>query len=74
MRPQLATRAGFCLLMHDAEPLKPTNTGWLIADAVRDCEAFGWARTAVILEERGTGPTAINYVHEDDDPRTHRKD
>jgi DTW domain-containing protein YfiP len=46
LRPQLATRAGFCLLMHDAEPLKPTNTGWLIADAVRDCEAFGWARTA----------------------------
>ncbi|MCA3132071.1 MAG: cupin domain-containing protein [Betaproteobacteria bacterium] len=35
---------------------------------------FGWARTAVILEERGTGPTNLNYVHEDDDPRNHRKD
>ncbi len=35
---------------------------------------FGWARTAVILEERGTGPTNIQYVHEDDDPRNHRKD
>jgi hypothetical protein len=35
---------------------------------------FGWARTAVILEERGTGPTTIEYVHPDDDPRTHRRD
>lgn len=42
-----ATHAGVCLLMHDAEPLKPTNTGWLVADAVADTFAFGWARTAV---------------------------
>lgn len=35
---------------------------------------YGWARTGVILEEKGTGPTKIEYVHEDDDPRTHRKD
>jgi hypothetical protein len=35
---------------------------------------FGWARTAVILEERGTGPTSLQYVHEDDDPRNHRKE
>lgn len=35
---------------------------------------FGWARTAVILEERGNGPTSIQYVHEDDDPRNQRKD
>ncbi|MBF5004839.1 tRNA-uridine aminocarboxypropyltransferase [Diaphorobacter caeni] len=39
------TRAGMCLLMHDAEPLKPTNTGWLIADVVADTFAFGWSRT-----------------------------
>jgi len=44
-RPQLATQAGMCLLMHDAEPLKPSNTGWLIADVVADTFAFGWART-----------------------------
>ncbi len=47
LRPQLATQAGFCLLMHDAEPLKPSNTGWLIADAVAQTWAFGWARTEV---------------------------
>jgi len=35
---------------------------------------YGWARTAVILEEKGTGPTAIEYVHEEDDPRTRRKE
>ena len=34
-----------CLLMADVEPLKPSNTGWLIADVVADTFAFGWART-----------------------------
>lgn len=33
--------------MHDVEPLKPSNTGWLIADVVADTAAFGWARTEV---------------------------
>lgn len=47
LRPTQATRAGFCLLMADTEPLKPSNTGWLIADVVQDCFAFGWARTEV---------------------------
>lgn len=41
------TRAGVCLLMADIEPLKPSNTGWLIADVVPDTFAFGWARTEV---------------------------
>lgn len=36
-----------CLIMCDIEPLKPSNTGWLIADVVRDTSAFGWARTTV---------------------------
>jgi DTW domain-containing protein YfiP len=45
LRPTVPTRAGMCLLMHDAEPMKPTNTGWLVADVVADTEAFGWART-----------------------------
>jgi DTW domain-containing protein YfiP len=45
LRPPVATRAGVCLLMADIEPLKPTNTGWLIADVVPDTFAFGWART-----------------------------
>jgi DTW domain-containing protein YfiP len=47
LRPVLATRAGVCLIMADIEPLKPSNTGWLIADVVADTFAFGWARTAV---------------------------
>lgn len=46
-RPQLATIAGVCLIMCDIEPLKPSNTGWLIADVVPDTYAFGWSRTAV---------------------------
>ena len=45
LRPSLQTRAGMCLLMADIEPLKPSNTGWLIADVVTDTFAFGWART-----------------------------
>lgn len=36
-----------CLIMHDVEPLKPSNTGWLIADVVANTAAFGWARTEV---------------------------
>jgi DTW domain-containing protein YfiP len=45
LRPALPTRSGVCLLMADIEPLKPSNTGWLIADVVADTFAFGWART-----------------------------
>ncbi len=33
--------------MADIEPLKPSNTGWLIADVVPDTFAFGWSRTDV---------------------------
>ena len=47
VRPIVPTRAGVCLLMADIEPLKPSNTGWLIADVVPDTFAFGWARTEV---------------------------
>ena len=47
LRPALPTRAGVCLIMADIEPLKPSNTGWLIADVVSDTFAFGWARTEV---------------------------
>jgi len=47
VRPQVKTQAGMCLLMADIEPLKPSNTGWLIADVVPDTFAFGWARTVV---------------------------
>jgi len=47
LRPRLTTRAGVCLIMCDIEPLKPSNTGWLIADVVPDTRAFGWTRTSV---------------------------
>ena len=45
LRPALQVQAGVCLLMADIEPLKPSNTGWLVADVVADTFAFGWART-----------------------------
>ena len=47
LRPQVVTRSGVCLLMADIEPLKPSNTGWLVADVVADTFAFGWTRTEV---------------------------
>ena len=47
LRPLAPARAGVCLLMADIEPLKPSNTGWLIADVVADTFPFGWARTEV---------------------------
>jgi DTW domain-containing protein YfiP len=47
LRPLVPTNAGVCLIMADIEPLKPSNTGWLIADVIADTAAFGWARTAV---------------------------
>jgi len=36
-----------CLVMGDIEALKPSNTGWLIADLVPSTFAFGWSRTEV---------------------------
>ena len=48
LRPAVpGVRAGVCLVMADIEALKPSNTGWLIADVVPDTFAFGWARTEV---------------------------
>jgi len=47
LRPSVFTQAGVCLVMCDIEPVKPSNTGWLIADVVADTFAFGWFRTEV---------------------------
>ena len=33
--------------MAEFEPLKPSNTGWLVADVLPDTTAFSWSRTAV---------------------------
>ena len=46
-RPTLDVNAGVCLIMGDIEALKPSNTGWLVADVVSDTFAFAWSRTAV---------------------------
>lgn len=46
-RPTVAAQSAVCLLMHDVEPLKPSNTGWLIADVIADTSAFVWSRTGV---------------------------
>ena len=31
--------------MHKSEPMRPSNTGWLVADVVEDTHAFAWSRT-----------------------------
>ncbi|MGM3175634.1 tRNA-uridine aminocarboxypropyltransferase [Dickeya lacustris] len=41
-----AARSRFCLVMFDTEPMKPSNTGRLIADILPDTDAFLWSRTA----------------------------
>jgi DTW domain-containing protein YfiP len=45
--PCVPANSAVCLIMHDIEPLKPSNTGWLIADVVTDTHAFTWQRTGV---------------------------
>jgi DTW domain-containing protein YfiP len=47
LRPAMDVQAGVCLIMGDIEALKPSNTGWLVADVVAKTFAFGWSRTAV---------------------------
>lgn len=42
--PQQA-KSRFCLVMFDTEPMKPSNTGRLIADILPQTEAFQWSRT-----------------------------
>lgn len=44
LQPQNA-RSRFCLVMFDTEPMKPSNTGRLIADILPETEAFQWSRT-----------------------------
>lgn len=45
--PVVPTHAAVCLIMAEFEPLKPSNTGWLIADVVPDTAAFAWSRLHV---------------------------
>ncbi|CAI1041738.1 tRNA-uridine aminocarboxypropyltransferase [Serratia entomophila] len=46
IRPQPAA-SRFCLIMFGAEPLKPSNTGRLIADILPNTQAFLWSRTEI---------------------------
>ncbi|RUR88508.1 tRNA-uridine aminocarboxypropyltransferase [Pectobacterium versatile] len=39
------SRSRVCLIMFDTEPLKPSNTGRLIADILPETQAFRWSRT-----------------------------
>jgi hypothetical protein len=59
LHASVPTRAGVCLLMAPFEALKPSNTGWLVADVVPDTHAFAWSRTHV-------DPTLVALL---DDPR-----
>ncbi|WP_241569981.1 tRNA-uridine aminocarboxypropyltransferase [Rosenbergiella collisarenosi] len=45
IQPQNA-RSRFCLVMYDTEPMKPSNTGRLIADILPSTLAYQWSRTA----------------------------
>ena len=47
LRPVVQARAAVCLIMAEFEPLKPSNTGWLVADVLPATTAFGWSRTSV---------------------------
>jgi len=49
LHASVPARAGMCLLMAPFEALKPSNTGWLVADVVPDTQAFAWSRTHVDL-------------------------
>ena len=44
LRVVVPTRAAVCLVMAEFEALKPSNTGWLVADVVPDTLAFSWSR------------------------------
>lgn len=65
LRASVPTRAGICLVMSEFEPLKPSNTGWLVADVVPDTHAFAWSRTHVdpallaLLDDPGWQPVVV---------------
>jgi len=44
-RPSPLEGSAFCFIMYYGEAFKPTNTGRLVADVVRDSHAFLWDRT-----------------------------
>jgi tRNA-uridine aminocarboxypropyltransferase len=45
LRPEVNSSSAFCFIYYQGEVLKPSNTGRLIADVVKDNHAFQWQRT-----------------------------
>ena len=45
VRPTPLTGSAFCMIMYYGEAFKPSNTGRLVADVMRDTHAFVWDRT-----------------------------
>lgn len=58
-QPEASDRVSALILLSENEILKPSNTGRLIADTIRDCHVFQWHRTepkekllAILKDER----------------------
>jgi len=76
LRPTAQSEAAFCLVMYDTEPMKPSNTGRLIADVFPDhTSAFLWSRTApdpallALLNDPSYSPVVVfpdSYVKPED--------
>lgn len=45
LRELVPSYCAFCLVIYDAEILKPSNSARLIADLIADTHAFSWSRT-----------------------------
>lgn len=72
-RPQVDGRSAFCFLMYHGESRKPSNTGRLVADVVRDNHAFLWDRTQpdpqllALLQDARYAPMLV-FPHEYAEP------
>lgn len=76
LKPTAKTNAAFCLVMYDTEPMKPSNTGRLIADVFPDdTYAFLWSRTSpdpeliALLQDPSYSPVVVfpdSYVKPED--------
>ncbi|WP_409310013.1 tRNA-uridine aminocarboxypropyltransferase [Pectobacterium sp. B1J-3] len=69
------SRSRFCLVMFDTEPLKPSNTGRLIADILPNTQAFLWSRThpdpklLAMLQDRAYQPYLVFLADETENGR-----
>ncbi|WP_340677736.1 DTW domain-containing protein [Paraglaciecola sp.] len=52
-RPDVTCHSAFCFLMYQGECFKPSNTGRIIADVVKNNHAFLWERTYYDPQLRG---------------------